>query len=368
MNMTIFIETIILPLLIFQFSIIKEILKLASNYGGFCYSDSDCDQHQKCSSTVCQCNLDERRFWTGRMCAICATGYTVTNDRCYKLFNELKTWEASRVHCRAQYADLFSWRDNHDEKFIRPAVQNWVVTPAFLNLWPFLSYQKPNQPYIAWSGAIITSVNPHKIQWADPAGITLDSYSKEWCDPTKDAGYLLRKEPTSESANGTEHEQCIAYNFGAKGTSFLCLSDDYCNQKYPFICEMNTASMALATATHHGSNAILSPGDDGNPLSETENGIIDFEEPPTPPPENLEFNGQDIDSVAGALKENTGFQSKTNIMIFAGVGAVLLVGAIAGFVVLKNKRSSANNTTGRHTSASQSRPSFASSIGSMVDE
>ncbi|CAF5026641.1 unnamed protein product, partial [Rotaria magnacalcarata] len=59
---------------------------------------------------------------------------------------------------------------------------------------------------------------------------------------------------------------------------------------------------------------------------------IDFEEPPTPPPENLEFNGQDIDSVAGALEENTGSLSKTNIMIFAGVGAVLLVGAIAGFV------------------------------------
>ncbi|CAF4803154.1 unnamed protein product, partial [Rotaria magnacalcarata] len=48
------------------------------------------------------------------------------------------------------------------------------------------------------------------------------------------------------------------------------------------------------------SNAIISSGEDANLLSETENGIIDFEEPPTPPPENLEFNGQDIDSVAGA--------------------------------------------------------------------
>jgi hypothetical protein len=39
--------------------------KLASRYGTYCTSDSDCDQHQKCLEGTCRCNIGERRFWTG---------------------------------------------------------------------------------------------------------------------------------------------------------------------------------------------------------------------------------------------------------------------------------------------------------------
>lgn len=53
-------------------------------------------------------------------------------------------------------------------------------------------------------------------------------------------------------ANQTEREECVAYNIGTSGYSFLCLADDYCNQKYPFICEMNAASMKLANSVLHG--------------------------------------------------------------------------------------------------------------------
>lgn len=102
--------------------------------------------------------------------------------------------------------------------------------------------------------------------------MTLDLKSKDWCDATYHAGYLLQKEPTLGSKigtryysdetilyetffkglNDTEHEECLAYNFGGNNTNFLCLSDDYCSEKYPFICEMNAASIALASSTHHG--------------------------------------------------------------------------------------------------------------------
>ncbi|CAF2898545.1 unnamed protein product [Rotaria sp. Silwood2] len=367
MNMNMFIKKIILSLLIFQFSAIS-----ATRYGAFCTSDSDCDRHQKCSNKLCLCNSDERRFWTGTTCAICAREYTVTKDRCYKYFNELKTWEASRVHCRAQYADLFTWRDNHDEQFIRPVIQSWIVTPLFVHIWSMILKPKPNQPYLAWAGAKITSLKPHIIQWTDPDGMKIDLTSTEWCDPTYHAGYLLQKEPTSgtrEGLNGTEREECVTYNFGPKDTSFLCLSDDYCSQKYPFICEMNTASMKLATSTHHGTNnGGISSGTDNGASSGTESDTVDFEEPPPPPPEDPDFSLQHLGLEAAALKEESGFLTTTNIIIVAIVGVVLIVGAIAGYMVIKNKKTRTHNSTGGNGGTSQGRPSFASSIGSMVDE
>lgn len=108
----------------------------------------------------------------------------------------------------------------------------------------------------------------------DPAGIQLTFRSSEWCDPTLHAGYTLTKEPTSGTrqsksrmidrrnhfsflffffkANQTEREECVTFNIGTSGNSFLCLADDYCNEKYPFICEMNAASMKLANSVLHG--------------------------------------------------------------------------------------------------------------------
>ncbi|CAF3451111.1 unnamed protein product [Rotaria sp. Silwood1] len=327
--MNIFIEKIILSLLIFQFPVIR-----ATRYGAFCNSDSDCDRHQKCSSKLCLCNPDERRFWTGTTCAICAREYTVTRDRCYKYFNELKTWEASGVHCRAQYADLFTWRDNHDEQFIRPVILT------------------------------------HSIQWMDPDGMKIDLTSTEWCDPTYHAGYSLQKEPTSgtrEGPNGTEREECITYNFRPKGTSFLYLSDDYCSQKYPFIYEMNAATMKLATSTHHDMKYSPTAWPEGT-SSGTEGDTIDFEEPQPPPPEDPDFTPQQLGLEATTLKEETGFLTMTNIIIIAVVGIILIVGVIAGYVVIKNKKRSIHNPTRGNVGVSQGRPSFASSIGSMVDE
>lgn len=107
----------------------------------------------------------------------------------------------------------------------------------------------------------------------NPSGISLDLHSKEWCDPTKDAGYFLPKQPTLgnkesktisiedltihcliifQDMNSSEQEQCLTYNFGGQGANYLCLADDYCSQKYPFICEMNADSMKLASSTHYG--------------------------------------------------------------------------------------------------------------------
>jgi len=42
----------------------------------------------------------------------------------------------------------------------------------------------------------------HTIKWVDPDGMKLNENSKQWCDPTKDAGYTLSKEPTKGSKKG----------------------------------------------------------------------------------------------------------------------------------------------------------------------
>lgn len=106
----------------------------------------------------------------------------------------------------------------------------------------------------------------------DPAGIQLTYRSNEWCDPTLYAGYNLPKEPTSKTrqskrkenrskryfsprffiANQTEREECVTFNIAFTTSTFLCLADDFCNEKHPFICEMNTASMKLANTVSHG--------------------------------------------------------------------------------------------------------------------
>lgn len=71
----------------------------------------------------------------------------------------MKAWEESRSYCHTQYADLFSWRDNRDESFIRPLIQNWIVTPGFINAWSHVNHSNPNQPYRAWTGATVISTS-----------------------------------------------------------------------------------------------------------------------------------------------------------------------------------------------------------------
>lgn len=53
--------------------------------------------------------------------------------------------------------------------------------------------------------------------------------------------------------NGTlENPDCLTYIFGAINADLLCLATDFCSEKFPFICEMNAASMKLATQSSHG--------------------------------------------------------------------------------------------------------------------
>jgi len=80
------------------------------------------------------------------------------DDRCYKSFNYLKTWSEARADCRARYADLFTWRNNADEQFIRPIVQIWATSDIFIKMIQ-LNIEKFTHPYIAWAGATIISLN-----------------------------------------------------------------------------------------------------------------------------------------------------------------------------------------------------------------
>jgi len=68
------------------------------------------------------------------------------------------------------------------------------------------------------------------------------------------------------------------------------------------------------------------------------------------------------------LSEKEGTLSKTNIIIFAGVGVCLVVGAIAGYIVIQKKKYASGGPTSTNGSASQGRPSFASSVASIVQE
>ncbi|CAF1074528.1 unnamed protein product [Adineta ricciae] len=358
-------QQLVLPLLLLvQFS-----HQAPNTYGKSCNSDSGCDAHQKCLNSICRCNDRERRFWTGEACAICAREYSLTVDRCYKYFNDLKTWSAARAHCRAQYADLFTWRDNHDEQFIRPVMYSWITSSSSVwsSFFSTIYGITLKNSYIAWSGAIVTSLNPFTTKWMDPSGMKLELTSSEWCDPTRHAGYTLGKQPSRENkngTNGTESEECVTYNFGPRVTNLLCLSDDYCSQKYPFICEMNDASMKLAVATHHGDN--------GDPSSGTNDGDggtdeIDFEQPPPPPPSDSNYEKLNNDSPS-ALSAKSGILSNTNVIIFVIIGILLVVGAVAGYVIIKKKKATAGHGSGGQGGVSQGRPSFASSVESMVDE
>ncbi|UJR31773.1 hypothetical protein I4U23_019251 [Adineta vaga] len=309
----------------------------ANSYGKSCNSDSSCDAHQKCLSAICRCNQQERRFWTGETCAICAKDYSFTFDRCYKYFNDLKTWSAARAYCRSRYADLFTWRDNHDEQFIRPVMHHWIISNsvAWAHIWHALYGVSVGQHYVAWSGATVTSLNPFTTKWTDPKGMKLDLTSAQWCDPTKHAAYTLTKEPTrgnKKVANGTENEECVTYNFGTPSMNLLCLADDYCSQKYPFICEMNDASMKLAVETHYGDN--------GSPLAGTNNGGNGDSEIYLPPIES-EYNLQDNKSPSAS-----GTLSNTNVLIFIGLGVLLVVGAIAGYIVIRKKQAGTGRDRG----------------------
>lgn len=93
----------------------------------------------------------------------------------------------------------------------------------------------------------------------------------------------------------------MTYIFGPKQADLLCLAVDYCSQKYPFVCEMNAASIKLATQSNHGTvfvfigynvSKFFCSGSDGNPSggSGAGNGNqVDFEQPPPPPPSELNF-------------------------------------------------------------------------------
>ena len=135
-------------------------------------------------------------------------------DRCYKSFHELKTWSAARAHCRAQYADLFTWRNNHDEQFIKPMVHKWATLSQFNALWAQIVQATSKKQYLAWAGATIASANrtvvsgvlclnitdrsfaAHTTKWMDPDGLKLTLQSSQWCDPTSHAGYHELKEPS----------------------------------------------------------------------------------------------------------------------------------------------------------------------------
>jgi hypothetical protein len=64
----------------------------------------------------------------------------------------------------------------------------------------------------------MNSFKAHTTKWMDPDGIKLDLYSSEWCDPTKHAGYVLPREPSSGSRQSKTINDKNIYDY-----SFCCL-------------------------------------------------------------------------------------------------------------------------------------------------
>jgi hypothetical protein len=54
---------------------------------------------------------------------------------------------------------LFTWRNNDDEQFIQPVIQQWITLPAYLSFWQQFNNTRPPQPYLSWSAATISSLN-----------------------------------------------------------------------------------------------------------------------------------------------------------------------------------------------------------------
>jgi flagellar basal body-associated protein FliL len=56
------------------------------------------------------------------------------------------------------------------------------------------------------------------------------------------------------------------------------------------------------------------------------------------------------------------------MVIFIGVAIILIVGAIAGYMFIKKKKETTDDQIIKTEDISQNRPSFTSSVGSMMDE
>jgi len=58
-----------------------------------------------------------------------------------------------------------------------------------------------------------------------------------------------------------------------------------------------------------------------------------------------------------------------NVIIFIGIGILLIVGAIVGYMFLKKKKENSDDNIIKNEEASQDGgPSFTSSVGDMMDE
>ena len=77
-------------------------------------------------------------------------------DRCYQAISESKTRLEARSYCRTRYADLFTWRNNDDEQFIRPVVQS---LPILLAMQLTQAMIMNSRQFIIWAGATIPSLN-----------------------------------------------------------------------------------------------------------------------------------------------------------------------------------------------------------------
>ncbi|CAF4151499.1 unnamed protein product [Rotaria sp. Silwood2] len=75
-----------------------------------------CDEKIKCAlsnmickENKCKCIIAEKQiyFWTGKRCIECIQGWnSFSGTRCFRFFNEKKTWFDARSHCQKYNADL----------------------------------------------------------------------------------------------------------------------------------------------------------------------------------------------------------------------------------------------------------------------
>jgi hypothetical protein len=79
-------------------------------------------------------------------------------------------------------------------------------------------------------------------QWLDKNAASFDSKSDWWCKKkTADLGYVYQyDEPTRYTDKNNETEACVVYWRGTTTTEVLCLDDQLCSQKFPFVCEKCT--------------------------------------------------------------------------------------------------------------------------------
>ncbi|CAF1560556.1 unnamed protein product [Adineta ricciae] len=328
-----------------------------STIGKACTSgDSTCDTDQTCVHGRCECDPYHRRYWTGDKfkCRVCPSDFHREPTRCYRFYQESRNHSEARANCRKFQADLYSWRDNTDENELLTASTSWNYV-----------YQPNKHQFYTWNGGIVHhgqgSRAEYKITWVDPRGPTIrhpetkDPLTARYCNQMMVANYEGEPEPTRQTKDG-EKENCATTVFipEPNGRGHICMADDYCSTRMSYICEFTEATLSGEFATLP------------SPVITTRRPVVQI--PNDDNEQQQSHNSEEINnSVPSALgKSNDSLLSNPLVIVIGIVVVAVIVGAVAFYIIRKQKQAGANPNVSPTNSVASSNMSGADIGGSII--